>query len=208
MPRTLVFYHIFCGHTTPIILSDQIHKIHFSGLYKDVDKIYCFLAGYPEWIAQCYDILKDAGKKFHMEVCPEDKTYERLTLYKIRNIIQPEDNFLYMHTKGISKLGHKGVHEWRTLIEYHVLYKYRDCLEALKTHDCAGINWHMDPQKHFSGNMWWSTGAYYLSLPETIGPYYCDPEFYIGLKSPNVKNFIESGVDHYHENFPYRMWVD
>ena len=46
--NTYIFYHIYCNQSTVNIVGDQATKIIFSGLYKDVNKIYCFLTGKKE----------------------------------------------------------------------------------------------------------------------------------------------------------------
>jgi len=37
---------------------------------------------------------------------------------------------------------------------------------------------------HYSGNFWWTTGAYFMKLPRAIGPRYTDPESYITSGDP------------------------
>ncbi|KAK9904321.1 hypothetical protein WJX75_009107 [Coccomyxa subellipsoidea] len=40
------------------------------------------------------------------------------------------------------------------------------------------------PGYHFSGNFWWATGAYLLTLDPKIGDLYHDPELFIGSNAP------------------------
>lgn len=209
MGRCLVFFHIYCLQSTPGILNDQITKLVFSGTYDAVDAIYCFLAGNQEHINQCLDLINQSGSKFHVELIqPKDTSYERLTLERIHTYIQPEDKFLYIHTKGITKPGHTNVRHWKTFMEYFLMKRHKECLEALETHDAVGVNWHNSPQPHFSGNMWWCKGEYFLKLPTTIGGDYWSPEFFLGWKNPKVKNLKESHVDHYHKPFPLKEYID
>lgn len=209
MGRTLIFFHVFCLQSTPAILIDQVNKIHFSGTYDAVDAIYCFCAGDEGPLAVCVDILKHAGSKFRIEqTAVGDRTYERFTLERIHTYVQPEDKLLYLHTKGVTKPTSLPVNLWRTYMEFFLLRRHKECLEALDTHDAVGLNWHVAPQPHFSGNMWWCTGAYFLSLPRTIGPGFCDPEFFIGLNKPRCKVLMDSIINHYHEPFFFSQYVD
>ena len=202
-----VFFHIYCLPCTPGILHDQITKLHFSGTYDTVDKIYCFLAG--EHIQKCQEMLQKSGSKFSVEITePHDKSYERLTLERIHTYIQPEDKFLYIHTKGVTKPQHENVRHWKTYMEYFLMKKHKECLDLLDTHDAVGVNWHNSPQPHFSGNMWWCRGSYFLTLPTKIGGDYWTPEFYLGWKNPKTFNWMESKVDHYHNAFPFEKYVD
>ena len=52
----------------------------------------------------------------------------------------------------------------------------------------AGINVQGPPTGaaawHYSGNYWWTTGAYFATLPVEIGPDYYDPEKHLFRKPP------------------------
>jgi hypothetical protein len=207
----LVLFHIYCNQTTPSILQDQITKIHFSGLYKKVDKLLCFVTGDPRWIQVCLGILHAAGKSFVIgAIVPNDTKYERTTLETMHRCVGPEDQVLYIHTKGVTRVGSPNITHWRTFLEYHLMTRADECIEALKTHDIVGVNWKTEPQPHFSGNMWWARGDYVLGLPRTIGPAYNDPEFWIGLGSPRVLELANSGasMNHYQSLYPYSEYCD
>jgi hypothetical protein len=188
-PNIYVFYHIYCNKHTEAVVKDQAFRIVFSGLYNRVNAIKCFLAGDQESINRIKTLLKNIGKKFEItKEGPGDTTYERFTLLDIPKHIKPDDKFLYIHSKGVSELGHftketpdyDKIFWWRTWMEYFLIKDFEKCLEALNSHDIVGVNYstyHIGP--HFSGNFWWTTGKYYLSLPKTIGPDYNDPEKYI-----------------------------
>lgn len=202
MGKVYVFYHIFCNaHTLPIV-KDQSLRIIFSNLYKRADAIYCFLVGEQAKIDEVEGLIKNLGKKFIVAAKgPGDTTYERFTLLQIPKYIKPEDKFLYIHSKGVSKIngiGDEAVYWWRTWLEYGLMSRHEECLEKLNEYDVVGVNYsEKQIGKHFSGNFWWATGKYYLTLPNKISydeakgytepsKGYNEPEKYI-LSGPNVK---------------------
>ena len=47
----------------------------------------------------------------------------------------------------------------------------------------------------------WTKGSYYLSLNDSIGASYLDPEFYIGTSDPRVFSLWQSQNNMYHRNY-------
>ena len=190
-----IFYHVYCNKYTMPILKDQITRIIFSGLYEAVTSVKCFLAGdLKADIDEVEAFLKDCGEKFTIEEKGEgDRTFERFTLTKIPKYITDADKFLYIHTKGVSEKNNTGdnnqnVYWWRTWMEYHLIHRYEFCLKQLDEHDIVGVGYTTKMiGPHFSGNFWWSTGAYFkrLSREHSIGEFYTDPEVYIFKGLPN-----------------------
>lgn len=194
--RVLVFYHIYCNTNTEDIVKDQIINIIFSGLYKRVDTIHCFLVGEPGPIKKMEELLSSSGKKFKVKATgPHDTTYERFTLLKMRDpsmhLIQPQDKLLYIHSKGVSKEKSDNIFWWKTYMEYFLFTKADECLTLLDTYDTVGVKWthnatydnYIVPD-HYSGNFWWTKGSYFMTLPTEIGPRYTDPESYITQGKP------------------------
>ena len=200
-----VFYHIYCNQSTLDIVKDQCYRILFSGLYKKVTAINCFITGEPDSMQKVKDLLATLGKKFIVKAeGPGDTSYERFTLLKIFDLIQPDDKFLYIHSKGVSSLNTiddikgKNIFFWRTWMEYFLIGQFENCLNALDSHDVVGINYStglIGP--HFSGNFWWSTGRYYSTLPRMIGPDYHDPERYLfsGTTQPNFIDIDDNRME-------------
>jgi hypothetical protein len=212
----VVFYHIYCNEHTFDVLKDQINKIIWSGLYQRCSNIYCFLAGQEKYIHICKDYIKECGNKFTIEdIGINDTSYERFTLLKIKNYLQPNTKFLYLHTKGITQINNSNVENWRYLMEYFLIGKWRDCIQELKNHDIVGINKYNPengwPIEHYSGNFWWATSDYFNKLPDEIGKEYNDPEYYIFLKDPKSKTLFSSGLEghgHYLHPFPLNKYLD
>lgn len=213
-----IFYHIFCNPTTKAIVKDQTMKILFSGTYDRVSSIKCFLAGVPENIAEIREYLSHLGSKYTIAAeGPNDTTYERFTLERMHEIVQPEYKILYIHSKGTSHESENyrdKIFWWRTWMEYNLIFKSAECISALDTYDIVGAGTpnggdglvcprdkDLKPLPiHFPGNFWWSTGKYFLSLPKKIDSGYCDPESYIFTNNPKYLALdaekIPKGVDY------------
>jgi len=199
-------------------MTDQIHKIIYSGLYASVDQIYCFFAGQKQYVDICVALVQNKGKKFNIaRIGYDDTSYERFTLLQIDKYIVPGDKFLYLHSKGVKYSEAKDpkklepVEDWRNLMEFFLIYKYQLCLEKLDEFDIVGINYN---DIHFSGNFWWSTANYYLKLPKTISKKYTGPEDYIFKGHPHFLNLYKSPltsmflVRHYSQRFPMKQYLD
>ena len=198
-----VFYHIYCNEKTLTTVKDQVTKIVFSQLYETIKTAYCFLTGEPSEITNIKSFLSNYSSKFQVVAeGPGDTTYERFTLLKIKNYIKPEDKFLYIHTKGVSK-DSDAIYWWRNYMEYFLIKNGIDCIKLLDNYDTVGVAFSTHYiGAHYSGNFWWSTGKYYLSLPSIIGSEYNNTESYIFLGKPKYKildeerfSNIPSGVD-------------
>jgi hypothetical protein len=183
---TYIFYHIFCNDKTEAVVKDQVTKIVFSQTYPLIKTVYCFLTGEQTHIETIKSLLSNYASKFQVAaVGPGDTSYERFTLLKIKEYIKGEDKFLYIHSKGVSNINTQATYMWRNYMEYFLLTNASKCIELLNTHDIVGTaysTYAIGP--HYSGNFWWSTGKYYLSLPATIGAGYTDPEAYIFVGKP------------------------
>ena len=230
--KIFIFYHIFCSpdSTKIVIMQQQIDRIIFSGLYDVVDTIYCFLVGdNVAAIQQNAQVLEHTGTKFTVVYPSLGANYEKYTLQKIRQYISHADVFLYIHTKGISHALHsqiyKNIHDWRTLLEYHLIRSFRVCIKKIlrENFDTVGVNFSESPAPHYSGNMWWCSGRYFLSLPVEIGDDYFAPEFYVlspraaakpptseMAASPPVRhcNMFSSGINHYISNYPTEKYIN
>ena len=197
--KVYVFYHIYCNDNTPSIVKDQCMRIIFSRLYARADKIYCFLAGEQAKIDEMERMINNYGSKFVIaKKGPGDTSYERFTLFEIPKYVKPEDKFLYIHSKGAKSTNAEDIFWWRTWLEYGVMARHEECLAKLDEYDVVGVNYSEKLiGKHFSGNFWWATGKYYLTLPNEISnsgpkPYY-EPERYV-LTGKGVKyHDIEAG---------------
>lgn len=200
-----IYYHIYCNVNTLPVVREQTTRILFSGLIGAVNEVRCCVTGQKDYIAGVIVHLKLLGPKFRVVfIRPDDTLYERTTLFMMRHLMQPQDKCLYIHTKGITKPGEDKIWYWRTWMEYTLMVRWKECLEALETHDIVGVHYvnailhgksYRPFPPHFSGNMWWCRGDYYLRLPEKIGADYLAPELYIfrGQPAPRWKE-LDAGT--------------
>jgi hypothetical protein len=212
-----IFYHIFCCAQTQAILNDQITKILFSGLYAKVDLIHCFLTGEKKFITNVLNTLSLNGKKFNVtEIGENDTSFERFTIHRIAKYIKPEDKFLYIHTKGITR-GNvaERVHAWSTYMEYFTMVHHQKCLTLLDQYDTVGTQWKTCPFKHYSGNFFWCTGSYFLTLPAipnlaNAKGKYEHTENYLGTNNPKAYSFMMSfpSTELYHFTFSPVNYID
>lgn len=214
-----IFYHITCIGPWETIMNNQIQKIIYSGLYDDIEAIYCYVlgAGNVNDYEKCISLLKSIGKKIIIQKTNQnDKLDESFTLSDIRNHIDENTKILYLHTKGVTRYNNTytidnttfiiqnlftNVMDWNNIMEFVLIKNYKACLEELKTHDVVGINYlHIPP--HFSGNFWWCIGKYFLQLPLDVQ--FC--EAHICLGDPVYKEMFNSGLAGYGHYFnSYKM---
>lgn len=103
----------------------------------------------------------------------EDITLERMW----RDAVFEDNNILYFHTKGttsffknlnpMSMQRHKEYYYWRQFMNWGVLTRWQDCVNALNTgkYDTAGCNFYNEPMPHYSGNFWWTKSSHIRRLP-------------------------------------------
>lgn len=210
-----IFYHIYCCENTEPIVRDQVIKILFSGLYDNVDCIYCFLAGIPQYIDLIIFILQTSGKKFKIEqIGIYDKSFERFTIHKIKNYIQNEDKILYIHSKGASYRGWSNITNWRNFMEYYVIRHHEECIKLLDEYDTVGIQLLYDPFTHYCGNFWWCRGDYFLKLPDISTLTVKEEcrcsytENYVGLNNPRAYTLNHTKKNLYNDVFLLYEYVD
>jgi len=130
------------------------------------------------------------------------RLYERLTLHTMRQYAETDNcQYWYAHTKGISyfesNLDKKEfVIDWIKLMIHWNFKNWRIASNNLLKHDVYGCEYTSNPTRHFSGNFWWANSQYIKTLPNNIGPNYCDPEFWLLNRSENIVcNIFSSGLD-------------
>jgi hypothetical protein len=74
------------------------------------------------------------------------------------------DNFLYIHTKGVTTPNNPCIDDWRNYMLYFNVIKYSDCVNVLKNYDTCGVDLRSTPVLHYSGNFWWAKSNYIKTL--------------------------------------------
>jgi hypothetical protein len=169
-----IFIHVCMIENWEYILNDQINTIKKSGLYNICEKIHIGLLGDINNLSN--DIFKDEK----IDILYIDS---RINLYELNTInfikyfclnINYEIYVLYIHTKGVRKVGNEHVIEsWRKMMEYFLIENYQYCIDNLINFDTIGnniVNMHCynfdeicvnkNHTYHYSGNFWWSKKTY------------------------------------------------
>jgi hypothetical protein len=110
----------------------------------------------------------------------EDEAYdigqsESITLKKIYDDAQNEDKrIVYFHSKGVTSYfdrvapiaikEHKLNCDVRHYLNWGVLERWRECVDALETHDTAGISLIREPLQYYAGNFWWTKSSHIRNL--------------------------------------------
>ncbi|BDA45504.1 hypothetical protein COCOBI_07-2910 [Coccomyxa sp. Obi] len=191
-----IFYHVTAMGSYRDIIRQQMSSVIMSGLYRRASAIHAFvMAETKEELAAASELLSEFGKKVQItEQSLNITRMERLTLEKIHTLVQKQDRVLYMHSKGVtydasSEIG-MNAYWWSLFMQYHLIQGHARCITLLESYDVVGVKWEnmqradAKPGFHFSGNFWWATGAYLLTLDHRIGGLYHDPELFIGSKAP------------------------
>lgn len=203
-----IFFHIAAIHRYTEIIAERMTRLIFSGLYDRSEGIYCFIMSpTQETLEEAQEFLRGFGTKIVIANTTLDcSLYERFTLLGLQKYIQTGDYLLYLHTKGVTTLlsGRpmedriRNIYYWVLFMDYWLIFKYKTCLMELETHDVIGVNHfpaHYNPA-HFSGNFFWATADYFLSLRNTsIGNGYNDPEFHVTSQHPKWKSLYQPGND-------------
>jgi len=139
-----------------------------SGLYEKVDLIYIGVLGENEkedsWLREY--------NKVRLRVSSSDPGhYERLTLEAMREDSEQDDmEYLYLHTKGITKVGWVVVNEWIKMMLYFMVERHEEALALLRMDkvDVVGCLFNKAPVPHFSGNFWWVRSSHLRKLARYI----------------------------------------
>jgi len=145
------------------ILNEIAHYIIESKIYEDVDAINLELLGDP-------NIIFDVPKAKISHNGTDVHQWEFPTLDKIRSHAKsnPDDNILYLHTKGSSNATIVPEFNWIEDVRRYQLYqnitRYKEALEFLKEYDTCGAELIYNPVAHYSQNFWWARASHINTL--------------------------------------------
>jgi len=204
----IVCYHIATMGYYKALVQEQLNLIKKSGLGQECYRIYINVAG--EKSIELALLLLSYPFSHKMRISHQDNLYhwEFPTIKIVQKVAeeQPTTKILYFHTKGASKSGEtldfqKRMWAWRRYMEYFNIEKWRNCVKALDSHDCCGVDWiFLLPDKigYFGGNFWWANGTYINRCQKDYVDYHpaksrIAAEFFIGTApTTNVKSFLNS----------------
>ena len=192
--KNILYYHLYCCDNQSVwkkILFEQIEKTVQSGLMRHLNKIkVTAIIQNTETVESLAEYLSDYKVEIDIEPVSNpydsdiemisqintDKTItENYTMRKIyRDCMESSEpfNVCYIHSKGITahlkeELTRQSMYAlWRQFLDWGVIENWKACVDALKSHDIAGVNFYEYPSKHFSGNFWWAKSDYIKRLPD------------------------------------------
>ena len=186
-----IYYHCFCINDYEDRVLRTFEKIKRSGLLDQIDRIKLVCVGKPS--QQIMDL-----PKVETILCRSNCIHEAITLnYMYHSNIY--ENVLYLHSKGVTRLGDKNINSWIDYMEYFCIERYQDRLRELQQYDATGVNiqyhYEFTTSLLYSGNFWWSKSSYLKTLPSIIGPSYNDPEFWIINQTTKWYCVFRSGLE-------------
>jgi hypothetical protein len=208
MKNINVFYHIFlvnCNNAE-LLIDQQVEKLFFLKSKNDKINFYVNITNNNGFVLSD-NLLKKLEKLTNNISYTSNNLYELSTLNLLQEhaINNPNNYYLYFHTKGITRINdkddgkysYKNVENWRNIMEHFCIEKFEICLEELETNDIVGCNYipsgTMNVPAHYSGNFWWSKSKFIVSLPK-ISNYYINnnnidrfnAEFWVGQSPHNA----------------------
>lgn len=204
--KIAVFYHIyqfgpweqiFNEHWDLLIKNNLIDVSDFT--FFGINGIQVFNTGHPR-------VFGNMNPNPQME---ESDTLKALYFFCKEN---PDYKVLYFHTKGVTKYSKKTT-DWRNMMNYFCIEKWRNCVKLLNTYDAVGCNlqdYDDDGvlRPHFSGNFWWANAKYINTLDYSWlnSSNRFAREFWIGTGNGNLYEIHKSNVNHYDELYPRELY--
>jgi hypothetical protein len=140
-----------------------------------------------------------------LEITCNISLYETHTinlLHKHATESEEEFNVLYLHTKGVTRVGNVNVSDWMNYMIYFNIAEYKTCIDKLADHDAVGVNLQTTPKLHYSGNFWWSKSSHIRKLKQCEHINHNSPEFWLTEeKNGNFVSLWNSNVNHYNVRY-------
>jgi len=202
--KIAIFYHVYQYEGWERLFYDQINSLIISGLYEACDFIHIGVNGDQELPIN----LPKFVLHYNNDWSTEKDTLKSLHEFCFNNL---DYKIMYFHTKGVATT-YLYITKWRYYLEYFIIHRWKDCIQALNEYDIAGTEYmpysvlvnrdtgEYDPEEnpHYSGNFWWANSSYisqldpnYLYL-EDKGWIRFRSEFWIGTKQPKAFEFYNS----------------
>ena len=200
--RTVCFFHVANLKYSRWVFREIYRELEKSGLLRDATEIHLSLVGRSGFRFPKRD-------NFILHHNPDLAYGEFATLEILSKKVQdnPDANYLYIHTKGISKFWNRSIRDWRKYMTFFCVNEYRDAVKILDSSDACGVDLSLIPKPHFSGNFWWARGEYIKSLPSiesisTPGAEFThslrhNAEFWIGMGGGRLHSLYDSGINVY-----------
>jgi hypothetical protein len=215
--KTFIYLHVCMINNWEEITNQILNQINTSGLIDKIENLFFFVLGeLNKNNLEKIKKIQQLNPKYKVKsIRKEVQTYEKITLnYLLDDCKNKYENckILYLHTKGITRVGNKNVEDWVKYLIYFNVNKHNDCINALDKYDTCGVNLHEKPLLHYSGNFFWANSEYIKKLEELdirehficqedYVKYYLASEMWICSKTNNCKTLHNSNVNHYHQEY-------
>lgn len=188
MNKYFIFYHIFFETNWDEIVSEQLLRLHNSGLLKNselkIGVVFGMGINKESNLEKLNQLLQEYYNYEILYVeptgcCGESSTLNRLSNFCFEN--EENNKILYIHTKGITQhntIRELPVAEWRRMMEYFLIDNWNDCVSKLdEGYDCCGINYQNHAAniknkttliKIYNGNFFWVNSNYVKTLDNSI----------------------------------------
>jgi hypothetical protein len=145
-------------------------------------------------------------------------------LKKFCDSIDDETYTLFFHHKGVTNLHKQPIADWRNIMSYFTIERWRDCVEKLdEGHELVGSLWRTFPRPHFSGTFFWARSSYIKRLPALQRPrdinynrqipglnwdYRFEGEMWMAMADPKYYSLYDTptDVDHYNVEWPKNLY--
>lgn len=168
-----IYFHCYCFGSYASILYNKYKKINNSELLKNIDNFYVIVSNTQERHKDFLQQFSTLSNKIKIINLPNpvfnDESDTLNFILQKSNDSSTNRRILYLHTKGVThshQLVKKNVDAWVEYLDLYNIHKWKECVDALDTHDVAGGLYESSSSKHFSGNFWWANTNYIKTLPE------------------------------------------
>lgn len=200
----IIVYHAYLVGDWINLVQKQLNRLKKSGLYTAADKIFMTVNLSEDKKNDLLSILKKY-EKINVDFFYENHA-EYPAIKKIKEIGEEYDaKIFYFHTKGVSNNWktfndkefsdekNENVNLWRESMEYFLIDKWKECINALESYDNVGMTcnggW-------FWGNFWWSKSEH-IKKTENVSLWgRWDYEAWLNKNTPNAKNYEFFHIDY------------
>lgn len=168
-----IYFHCYCFGSYASVLYNKYKKINNSELLKNIDNFYVIVSNTQERHKDFLQQFSTLSNKIKIINLPNpvfnDESDTLNFILQQSNDSSTNRRILYLHTKGVThshQLVKKNVDAWVEYLDLYNIHKWKECVDALDTHDVAGGLYESSNPKHFSGNFWWANTNYIKTLPE------------------------------------------
>ncbi len=187
--KNALVYACFLSGKWYSLVNNQLNKIFSSDHVKNGGDVFICASGSKEEYEKLLEMLGDnkAEVSFHPDTKYGCEAYGFKKLYELSK--NGYEYICFMHSKGVSRLRDPmpviiTINTWRACMEYFVLDRMDDCIDALKNSDknCSGVmldvlNWFHDDVSFekslsiylwavFPGNFFWVKGSWFAEQHE------------------------------------------